>query len=68
MPEKKEVIIAKIIIEIVNYYLSSQINKLYKLIKKYKYDKLIGFYTFSRFRSKNAYPSNKWYNNLTIFL
>lgn len=49
---KKQTIIVIIMTKTINCYLFGQINELYKLNKKYKYDKMIRFYTLSRFLSK----------------
>ena len=43
----------------IDCYLLSEIDVLYKLIKKYEYDKLIGFYILLRSGSKNVCLSDK---------
>lgn len=63
---KKQAIIAKTITKIVNCYFLSWINIIYKIIKKYEFDRLIKFYLLSRSKSKNIYLLDKCYNNIAL--
>lgn len=66
MSEKQQATISNTTTGMVNCGVSSYISELYKLVKIYKFQKLIEIYTLSKSGYKNAFPLDKRCKNIVI--